>query len=225
MTPPLDSRTSPRSRIVLVDDHALLRMGLRQLFAAEPDLEVIADLGSIAELRELLARQTPDLLVLDLGLGDDFALAWLPRLREEWPTLRILVLSSHAESLYADRVLRAGAQGYMMKSASPAELLAAVRRVLAGQVALSAAQQQATLQRVVGTAHGGGSAAAQAPSPREIEVLRLIAAGHSTADIARLLNRSVKTIETHKQTLKAKLGAGSPAQLVRMAIAHFEDAK
>lgn len=221
----MDPRTAPRSRIVLLDDHALLRMGLRQLFAAEPDLDVIADVGSIAELRELLARETPDLLVLDLGLGDDFALAWLPRLREQWPALRILVLSSHAESLYADRALRAGAQGFMMKSASPADLLAAVRRVLSGQIALSAAQQQATLQRAVGAAHGGGTAVAQALSSREIEVLRLIAVGHSTAEMARLLNRSVKTIETHKQALKAKLGAGSPAQLVRMAIAHFEDAQ
>jgi DNA-binding NarL/FixJ family response regulator len=224
MTAP-DSLDTRRSRIVLVDDHALLRMGLRQLFAAERDLEVVADVGGIAELRDVLTRETADLLVLDLGLRDDFALAWLPRLREQWPALRILVLSSHAESLYADRALRAGAQGYMMKSAAPADLLAAVRRVLAGQIALSAAQQQATLQRIVVAAPAGGTPTAQTPTPREIEVLRLIAAGHSTVEIARLLHRSVKTIETHKQALKVKLGAGSPAQLVRMAIAHFEDGR
>jgi DNA-binding NarL/FixJ family response regulator len=121
-------------------------------------------------------------------------------------------LSSHAESLYADRALRAGAQGYMMKSAAPAELVAAVRRVLSGQIALSTEQQQATLQRMVGVAPGAGpTRAAQVPSPREIEVLRLIAAGRSTAEIAELLNRSVKTIETHKQALKTKLGADSSA--------------
>jgi DNA-binding NarL/FixJ family response regulator len=219
----MNAGTRSRSRIVLVDDHALLRMGLRELFAAEPDLEVIADVGSIAEVRELLAHDVPDLLVLDLGLGDEFALGWLPRLRKEWPGLRILVLSSHAESLYADRALRAGAQGYMMKSAAPAELVAAARRVLSGQIALSTEQQQATLQRMVGAAPGRGAiGTAQVPSPREIEVLRLIAAGRSTAEIAELLNRSVKTIETHKQALKTKLGADSPAQLMRMAIAHFE---
>lgn len=219
----MNPSTESRSRIVLVDDHALVRMGLRQLFAAEPDLQVAADVGSIAELRELLASAVPDLLILDLGLGDDFALAWLPRLRKEWPKLRVLVLSSHAESLYADRALRAGANGYIMKSAAPVELVAAARRVLAGQIALSAEQQQATLRRMVGGTPGSGAApAAQAPSSREIEVLRLIAAGRSTAEIAELLNRSVKTIETHKQALKAKLGAETPAQLMRMAIAHFE---
>lgn len=207
------------ARVVLVDDHEILRVGLRQLLSAEPDLTVVADVGTVGAAREVLARHRPDLLVLDLGLGDEFSLTWLPRLREDSPATRVLVLSSHAEQLYAERVLRAGAHAFVMKSAPTDELLRAVRRVLAGQIVLSAAQQEALLQRSVGH---GPKTGAPALSTRELEVLRLVADGRSTADIAQLLHRSVKTIESHKQALKAKLGADSPAQLIRMAIVHFD---
>lgn len=206
-------------RILLVDDHALMRQGVRHLLEAESDLEVIADVGSLREAREALVAHQPDLLVLDLGLGNDFSLGSLPRLREDSPQTRILVLSSHAEQLYAERALRAGAQAYVMKSAPSDEFLKAVRRVLAGQIAVSAKQQEAILQRAVGR---GGETSGPELSPRELEVLRHVAAGRSTAEIAQILHRSVKTIETHKQSLKAKLGTESPAHLMRVAIAHFE---
>lgn len=208
-----------RARIVLVDDHALLRIGLRHLFAAEPDLEVVADVGTMREARDALVEHQPDLLVLDLGLGDEFGLGGLPRLREGSPQTRILVLSSHAEQLYAERVLRAGAHGYVMKSAPSAELLAAVRQVLAGKISLSSAQQEAMLQRAAGL---GGKSTRPELSARELEVLRHVAAGRSTAEIAHTLHRSVKTIESHKQALKSKLGAATATELMRMAIAHFD---
>ena len=208
-----------RARIVLVDDHALLRIGLRHLFAAEPDLEVVADVGTMREARDALVAHQPDLLVLDLGLGDEFGLGGLPRLREDSPQTRILVLSSHAEQLYAERVLRAGAHGYVMKSAPSADLLVAVRQVLAGKISLSSAQQEAMLQRAAGP---GGKSTRPELSARELEVLRQVAAGRSTAEIAQTLHRSVKTIESHKQALKSKLGAATPTELMRMAIAHFD---
>ncbi len=208
-----------RARVVMVDDHAALRLGLRHMLGAEPDLEVVADVGTLREAREALRAHKPDLLVLDLGLGDEFSLGWLPRLREDSPETRILVLSAHSEQLYAERVLRAGAQAYMMKTAPLEELLKAIRRVLAGQIAVSEVQQDAMLQRVI---HRGGAMAGPEMSARELEVLRQVAAGRSTAEIAQLLNRSVKTIESHKQSLKSKLGAQTPAQLMRVAIAHFE---
>lgn len=207
------------ARVVLVDDHAVLRIGVRQLLSAEPDLTVVADVGTLREAREALVRHQPDLLVLDLGLGDDFSLGSLPRLREDSPRTRILVLSSHAEQIYAERVLRAGAHAFVMKSTPSDELLHAVRRVLAGQIAVSAAQQESMLQRSVGHGPDKGTPAL---STRELEVLRLVADGRSTAEIAQILHRSVKTIESHKQSLKTKLGADSPAQLIRMAIAHFD---
>lgn len=210
---------SARARVVLVDDHDLLRIGLRHLLSAEADLEVVADVATLRAAREVLVAHKPDLLVLDLGLGDEFSLGWLPRLREDSPQTRILVLSSHAEQLYAERVLRAGAQAYVMKTAPSTDLLIAIRRVLAGQIAVSAAQQDAMLQRAVGR---GSESALPELSARELEVLRHVAAGRSTAEIAKILHRSVKTVETHKQSLKAKLGADSPAQLMRMAMAHFD---
>ncbi len=214
MTAPLE-----HARIVLVDDHELIRIGLRHLLAAEPDLEVLADVSTLREARELLVEHKPDLLVLDLGLGDDFSLVQLPALREDSPQTRILVLSSHAEHLYAERALRAGAHGYLMKSAPPAEFLAAVRRVLAGKISLSEDQRESMLQRAAG---GASRSAGPELSPREFEVLRHIAAGRSTAEIAQILHRNVKTIESHKQSLKSKLGAETPAQLMRMAIARFD---
>ncbi len=210
---------SSRARVVLVDDHEVMRMGLRHLLAAEPDLEVVADVATLPEARDALVEHKPELLVLDLGLGDDFSLGWLPRLRQDSPQTRILVLSSHAEQLYAEHVLRAGAQAYVMKTAPSDELLSSIRRVLAGQIALSAVQQDAMLQRAVGR---GGDTGMPELSARELEVLRHVAAGRSTSEIARILHRSVKTIETHKQSLKTKLGADSPAQLMRMAIARFD---
>lgn len=212
-------RDLQRARVVLVDDHALLRIGLRHLLAAEPDLEVVADVGTLREAREALVAHQPDLLVLDLGLGDDFSLGALPRLREDSPRTHILVLSSHAEQLYAERVLRAGAQGYVMKSAPSSELLGAVRQVLAGKIALSAERQEAMLQRATGR---GSDGARPDLSARELEVLRHVAAGRSTAEIAEILNRSVKTVESHKQSLKTKLGAETPAQLMRIAMTHFD---
>ncbi|HET9823640.1 MAG TPA: response regulator transcription factor [Burkholderiaceae bacterium] len=220
---PLDAHP-PRqmnARILLVDDHEVLRLGLRQLLGAQPGLEVVADVGTLRDAREALARLKPDLMLLDLGLGDEFSLTMLPRLREDSPGTRILVLSSHAEQLYAERVLRAGAHAFVMKSAPTEELLRAVRGVLAGQIVLSAAQQAALLQRTLG--HQPQAATGPDLSPRELEVLRLVADGRSTAEIAQLLHRSVKTIESHKQALKTKLGADSPAQLMRMAIAHFDN--
>ena len=211
---------SVRARVVMVDDHAALRVGLRHMLGAEPDLEVVADVGTLREGREALKAHKPDLLVLDLGLGDEFSLGWLPRLREDSPATRILVLSAHSEQLYAERVLRAGAQAYLMKTAPLEDLLKAIRRVLAGQIVVSDAQRDAMVQRAV-----GGAAAGPEMSARELEVLRHVAAGRSTADIAQLLNRSVKTIESHKQALKTKLGAETPAQLMRIAMAHFQSSQ
>ena len=203
----------------MVDDHEVLRVGLRNLLNEQPDLTVVADVGTLREGREALVALTPDLLLLDLGMGDEFSLGWLPRLRQDSPATRIVVLSAHSEQLYAERVLRAGAQAYLMKTTPVEQLLQTLRRVLAGQMAVSPEQQNSMLQRAFG---GAGQSGATEMSARELEVLRRVAAGRSTAEIAQLLNRSVKTIESHKQALKTKLGADTPAQLMRIAIAHFE---
>jgi DNA-binding NarL/FixJ family response regulator len=197
-------------RVLVVDDHDIVRLGVRSLLAGRA---LVREAGDVPGAIALLAGEACDLLLLDLSLGDQFGLTALPRLRAECPGMRVIVLSSLAEALYAERALKAGAQGFVSKSALTATLLEAVDTVMAGRVFVSAAMRETLLRRV-------GSPAPARPelSPREIEVLRLVAAGRSTREIADLLNRSVKTIETHKQSLKTKLDAETPAQLLRVAL-------
>jgi DNA-binding NarL/FixJ family response regulator len=199
-------------RVLLVDDHDIVRIGLRQLLAGQPEGFECLEADSLAQAqRQLEAQPEVALILLDLSLGEQFALPGIRSLRAAAPAARVLVLSSMSETLYAERALEAGADGYVMKSELGAQLLDAVRCVLAGRVYLSPSQRDAALRRRSEPAQG-------ALSPREVEVLQLIGQGLSTREIAERLHRSVKTIETHKQTLKTKLGADSPAQLIRLAL-------
>ncbi len=202
--------------VLVVDDHEIVRLGVRHLLGGRA---AVSECGSLKDARAALAAQTFELLLLDLGLGDDFSLTALPQLRAEHPALKIIVLTSMDEALFAERVLRAGADGYVMKSALGDTLLQAVNTVMAGQVHVSAQLNNQMLRRM--TAGPAAAPGDQRPalSGRELEVLRLVAAGKGTREIAEALNRSVKTIETHKQSLKTKLGADSPTQLVRLALA------
>ena len=208
----------PAVRALVVDDHDIFRLGLRQLLGPRAQ---VSEASSLREARAHLAAHPCDVMLLDLGLGDDFSLTALPALRDAHPDLRIVVLSSMDESLYAERALRAGADGYVMKSASAQAIVDAVDAVLAGGVYLSPRLGGAVLRRMSGRDKGVDRPEL---SSREIEVLRLVAEGRSTREIAETLNRSVKTIETHKQSLKTKLGADSPAKLVRLAVAWCGDA-
>lgn len=200
--------------VLVIDDHAIVRLGVRQLLGAGAVLHEAAD---IASALALLAQQPIELALLDLNLGDQFSLGALPRLRDARPGLKVIVLTSMDETLHAERALRAGADGYVMKSELAGTLTQAIRQVLAGEVYVSAAQRNQLLRKLA------RPAAETRPelSTREVEVLRLVAAGKSTREIADALNRSVKTIETHKQTLKTKLGADNPAMLVRRAVEWF----
>lgn len=203
-------------RALIVDDHDIVRLGVRQLLARLGRPCDAAEARSAREALEALQREPVELLLLDLGLGDEFGLSMLPRLRSAAPKCKILVLTSMAEDLYAERCLRAGADGYVMKSALSETLVEAVQTVLAGQIYVSPERRNALLMRAAGR---GANDDRPDFSPRELDVLRLVAAGKSTREIADALNRSVKTVETHKQALKAKLGADTPAMLVRKAVA------
>jgi DNA-binding NarL/FixJ family response regulator len=200
--------------VLVVDDHEIVRLGVRHLLGERAR---VTDVSTLKQARAELESGNFDLMMLDLGLGDDFSLSSLPQLRSANPALKIIVMSSMDEELYAERVLRAGADGYVMKSALGPTLLQAVDAVLAGQVYVSPRLSSTLLRRMAGRSSASEE---QRPelSSREIEVLRLVAAGKSTREIADTLNRSVKTIETHKQALKTKLGADSPARLVRLAM-------
>lgn len=200
-------------RVLVVDDHDVVRLGVRHLLGERGTVREAGDIGTALAL---LAQQRAELLLLDLSLGEDFGLTALPRLKAASPGMRVIVLTSLAEDLYAERALKAGADGFVSKSALAATLLDAVDTVLAGRVYVSPAMGDMLLRRL-----RAGPQAKPELSPREIEVLRLVAAGRSTREIAETLNRSVKTVETHKQALKTKLGAESPAALVRLAVHWF----
>ncbi|MCA0240357.1 MAG: response regulator transcription factor [Proteobacteria bacterium] len=204
--------------VLIVDDHDIVRLGVRQILERLPRPCRVREAASVREALAGLADDPPDLLLLDLGLGDELALAALPRLRDAAPRARILVLTSMPEDLYAERCLRAGADGFVAKAALSGTLFDAVQSVLAGQIWVSPERRELLLRRATGR---GAATLGDRPelSTRELEVLRLVAAGRSTREIADQLNRSVKTIETHKQSLKLKLDADSPAMLVRKAIA------
>lgn len=209
---------APTLQALVVDDHDIVRLGVRHLLAERMQ---ITEAASLHEAQEHLARAAFDLLLLDLGLGEDFSLAALPQLRQAAPAMKIIVLTSMDEALYGERTLRAGADGFVMKSALSQSLLAAVDCVLTGGVYVSPQLGATLLRRVAGRDAATPHAEL---STREIEVLRLVAAGLGTREIAEALNRSVKTIESHKQSLKSKLGAGTPAQLLRLALQWCGDA-
>jgi DNA-binding NarL/FixJ family response regulator len=197
--------------ILLVDDHALVRAGLRRLLAALP--AEIAECASGQEALALLQGPVPDLVVLDLNLPGIGGLELLRRLLKDHPTLTVLVLSMHAEPLYAARALDAGAKGYISKNASPEELLLAVRKVARGgrYVEAEIAQELAVQPAVPGNPLA-------ALSERELEILRLLARGRSLAEIGEGLSVSYKTVANTCTAMKAKLGVARTADLVRLAI-------
>ena len=196
-------------KILIVDDHAIVRDGLSRLLAADGDHEI--RMASTGREALILARSfRPALTILDLNLPGLGGLELLRRL-VQGDAGRVLVLSMHAEALYARRSLEAGAQGYVSKNAAPDELMTAVRRVAAGGRYVEAEIAQ-------DLALGAGAEALDALSPRELEIMRLLAAGSSLAEIAEALGASYKTIANTCTLIKSKLGVARTADLVRLAI-------
>ncbi len=198
-------------KILLVEDHAIVRAGLRRLLGGLP-----ADIAECANGQEALAlvrAQLPDLVILDLNLPGIGGLELLRRLLKDSPRLRVLVLTMHAEPLYAARALDAGAKGYMSKNAAPDELLTAVRRVVAGGRYVEAEiAQELAVQPVA-----AGDPLALL-TERDLEILRLLAQGRSLAEIGAVLAISSKTVANTCTQIKAKLGVARTADLVRLAI-------
>lgn len=210
-----------RTRIVIVDDHPIVRLGIRQMLAAELDLEVCGEAESAEEAKEVIARTHPDLAVIDLSLAKGTGLELIRSLRESSPALRLLVLSMHDEALFAERVLRAGARGYLMKRQAITGLIGAIREVLSGHIYVSGDVAQAVLERL-----GHEGAAADSPlaelTDRELEVFDLIGRGLSTAAIAEQMSVSIKTIETYRSNIKTKLNLKHATDLIRFAATWVE---
>lgn len=207
-----------RARVLLVDDHAIVREGLTQMINASEDLVVCGDVddaqGALAALEEL----HPDFVILDVTLRGMDGLELIRLVQQRWPHLPILVLSMHSEELYAERALRAGARGYIMKQEATRVILTAIRRVLAGELYVSPAMQDQLLRRVVGRRADQAKAPIDSLSDRELEVFRLIGSGLTTREIAQQLHLSVKTVESYREHIKRKLRISTSAQLMRHAL-------
>jgi DNA-binding NarL/FixJ family response regulator len=205
-----------RTRILVVDDHPIVRLGIRQMLAAERDLEVCGEAESADAAKQFIGSTPPDLAIVDLSLVQGSGLDLIRTLRESAPTLPVLVLSMHDEALFAERVLRAGARGYIMKREAITGLVGAIRQVLSGRIYVSEDMAQSVLERL-----GHDGAAPDNPlaklTDRELEVFDLIGRGLSTTAIAEQLTVSVKTIETYRSNIKTKLNLRDATDLIRFA--------
>lgn len=216
-SPGSPSESSGRRRLLIVDDHEVVRIGLRQLFDAQPDLEVCGESETLAEARAAIPALGPDVVVLDLTLGEESGLDLLRWLQTAEYPARVLVLSMFDESLYSDDALALGARGYLMKDAPPEDLLKAVRTIGAGGVYLSDRLAQRVMRRVA-SGRELGPAPADTLTAREHEVVELLGQALTTREIAERMGTAVKTIDSHKRNICEKLGLDSAAALLRYAV-------
>jgi two-component system, NarL family, response regulator NreC len=213
---PNDARSNASEktiRVVIADDHSVVRRGLRQVLDADGGFDVLAEASDLDGARRYVRGHRPDVLVLDLNMPGGSTLDGIPEIRAEFPETQIVVLTMQDEPAYARHALGAGALGYVLKEAAEAELVEAIRRAAAGDIYLN--------PRL------GARVAAEPPpgppdglSEREVEVLRLIALGHTNGEIADQLYLSVRTVETHRAHIQQKLRLGTRSELVRYALDH-----
>jgi DNA-binding NarL/FixJ family response regulator len=204
-------------RVLLVDDHPVLRRGLIALIESEPGLAVHAAVGARGAALAAMRESQPDLAIVDLSLGDEDGLDLVKEMKARYPKIPSLVLSMHDEAVYAERALKAGALGYVGKHELDGTVLRAIRRVLVGEIYMSdPLQRRLAAQYVAGRTLETGSPI-HALSDRELQVFRLVGQGRTTRQIAGILNRSVKTIESHLEHIKNKLVIESAAELAQRA--------
>jgi len=215
---PPGSPTNAQRRVLIVDDHPIVRQGLRRMIDPEPDLVVCGEVQTEREARSAIRALTPDVVIVDISLEQGDGLELVRDVHAQRPDLPMLVLSMHDELIYAERLLAAGASGYIMKQAASDQLLIALRVVLSGGTYLSESLA-GNLARAQGMTNGGSSAdPIDRLSNRELQVLSLIGRGMSSREAAESLGLSVKTVETHRQSLKRKLNLVTNAQLLQYAI-------
>jgi DNA-binding NarL/FixJ family response regulator len=219
-------QTSPefavKKRILIADDHPLMREGIIPLLNRQPDLVCCGAADSAASTLQAVEKLRPDLLILDLRLGDNDGIEFIKTLRGLYPELPILVLSQFDEGLYAERALRAGAQGYVMKHEATEVMLNAIGSILNGELHLSRRMAVLVLNKFLHHKPARAASPVESLSDRELQVFQMVGAGITTRQIALKLNLSVKTIETHRENIKHKLGLHAGPDLVRHAASWVE---
>jgi DNA-binding NarL/FixJ family response regulator len=208
-----------KRKVLLVEDHPVVRHGLRAVIDDEADLNVCGEAASNAEGLSQMKKLRPDVAVIDITLGDDNGLDLIKQAHEQFPTLPLLALSMHDEAVYGERVLRAGAKGYIMKKEATEKLLTAIRRVLDGEMYVSESMAARLVSKLVNPgAAKDAEPSVDSLSEREFQVFRLIADGVGPSEIAQRLSVSVKTVETHREHIKEKLGLKTGAELTRYSL-------
>ena len=211
-------KVKARSRILILDDHPITRYGLTQLISHELDLLVCGEAESAAQALAAINAARPDLVLADITMPGKSGLEFIKDLQAQHPGVAVLVMSMHDETIYAERVLRAGGRGYIMKNEGGERLLEAIRQVLQGQIYISKSMSAALLEVFTPHRSSVGEATPVALSDREFEVFQLIGQGLSTRQIGERLNLSVKTIGTYRQHIKQKLKVRTGPELIRQAV-------
>jgi two-component system response regulator NreC len=210
--------SAPRLSILIADDHAVLRTGLRMLLEAQPDMVVVGEAGDGSEVSRKAGALRPDIVLMDLSMPGPPSGEVIRQVLQAWPATRVLVLTMHDDAAYATAALAAGATGYVVKKVADTELLSAIRAVRSGRSVVDVTIASVPSARAT---PGSGGATPQAPkglSRRELEVLRLLAEGNSNQQVADRIGVSVKTVETYRTRLRDKLGLKGRADLFRFAV-------
>ena len=215
-----DCGEKKKYQIMIVDDHPLIRQGIKHLIAEENDMMVVAELEDADEALAAIARHRPDLVIVDISLKRVSGLELIGQIKCAYPKLPTLVLSMHKETIYAERALKAGARGYVMKETAATDVLTAIREVLCGKIFLSDAMKDLVLERF--TSHQperqGNISLAENLTDRELEVLSLIGQGIKTREIAKIMKLSPKTVDSHCANIKSKLNLKNATSLIEYAV-------
>lgn len=205
-------------KVLLVDDHPIVRHGFAELIERDPDLAVCGEAEDIHQAMEAVKSSRPDIVIVDITLKGGNGIELIKNLKVQHPRLPVLVVSMHDESLYAERVLRAGGRGYLTKQEAVDNILTAIHRVLKGEIYLSQKMTGKLLYRIADGDHQLSRSPIDSLTDRELEVFQMIGQGHGTRQIAEELHLSVKTIETYREHLKQKLGLKDASELVQHAV-------
>lgn len=205
-------------RILLVDDHAMLREGLAGFLTKQSDFEICGEASGAPEAMRLVLEQKPDVVIVDISLKSGHGIELIKQIHAQDEKIKMLVLSMHDESLFAERAIRAGAMGYLNKEQSRTQILDAIRTILDGQVFLSEAMTARMLTRTMGKAGDENRSPIETLSDRELEVFELIGQGLTVREIAEKLQLSPKTVETYRENIKTKLDIANATELIRHAV-------
>lgn len=223
-----DPQTSShgKGRVLIVDDHPIVRQGITLLINREEDFEVCCEAGdaeqALQSLRECNSRKPMDIAIIDMSLPGISGIELIKTIHADYPEMPVLVMSMHDESLYAERALRAGARGYIMKQEATEKIMTAIRQIMRGEIYVSDKMRSIILQRIIDSPPETPSSPVSRLSDKELEVLRLIGKGLRTSDISVELHRSVKTIEAHRANIKDKLKLSNSTELIRFAVQWLE---